>query len=309
MDVLNISLFGKFRVTHGENQLPGFEPVKVQELFAYLLLNRARPHPRENLAALLWGDVPTSQSKRYLSKALWQLQTALSLVTAANAPDTDDLLLVDAEWIQLNPTAGYWLDVSVFERAAQLVKDEPGWMLDGERVQRIHEAVQCYRGDLLDGWYQDWCLCERERLQFLYLILLDKLMRFCEAHGEYEAGREFGYRILSLDRAREQTHRQLMRLHYLAGDRTGALRQYQLCKRILKEELDVEPSRRTEDLYEEMRTEKSLPVTGFTNASDFSERMAPDSRMQTLIDRLQRLRVEMESLEQDLRFLARTDPL
>ena len=39
---------------------------------------------------------------------------------------------------------------------------------------RAHASV--YDGDLFDGCYQDWCLLERERLQNVYLVLLDKEM-------------------------------------------------------------------------------------------------------------------------------------
>jgi hypothetical protein len=45
-------------------------------------------------------------------------------------------------------------------------------------------------------------------------------------------------------------------LHYLAGDRTGALRQYEHCIAALKEELGVNPSRHTVALCEQMRLDE-----------------------------------------------------
>jgi two-component SAPR family response regulator len=93
--------------------------------------------------------------------------------------------------------------------------------------------VALYHGDLLEDWFQDWCLYERERLQNIYLAALDKLMDYCEASRDYDAGLAYGTRILRHDLARERTHRRLMRLYYLAGDRTSALRQYDRCVQIL----------------------------------------------------------------------------
>jgi hypothetical protein len=52
---------------------------------------------------------------------------------------------------------------------------------------------------------QDWCLGEGERLQSAYLIILDKLMGYCESHQEYEAGMAYGQRIMRYERAREST--------------------------------------------------------------------------------------------------------
>lgn len=252
MGDLQVSLFGKFRVGCEGQDLAGFEQAKVQELFCYLLLRRGRPLAREILASLLWGDYPTQQARRYLSKSLWQLQTSLARAHSA----CQNLLQADLEWLLLTPQAGMCLDVADFEQAYAQVRDLPGPNLTCEMYASLCQAVELYRGDLLEGWFQDWCLGERERLQHIYLVMLEKLMRYCAAHALYEAGQSYAYSILSIDRARERTHRDLIRLFYLAGDRTGALRQYHLCCAALQEELGVLPSQRTEDLYAQVRADR-----------------------------------------------------
>ncbi len=125
----------------------------------------------------------------------------------------------------------------------------------------LRDAVALYQADLLDGCYQDWCLYERQRLQHMYLTMLDKLMGYSEVHHEYEAGLSYGLQILRCDRAHESTHRKLMRLHYLAGNRTGALRQYEHCIDALNEELDAGPSECTLALYEQIRTDRPIDLT------------------------------------------------
>ena len=250
MKPLRISLFGKFHVEYDEDVLTGCEPCKVQELFCYLLLNRDRYHARETLASVLWGDhCTTAQSKKYLRKALWQLHAALN---ARPGLGDGDLLHADPDWIRLNSIRELWLDVAVFEEIYVSVREVQGRNLDDDSRRALAGAVQLYKGDLLEGWYQDWCLCERERYQQIYLMMLDKLMGYCETHHEYEMGLAYGERILRCDRARERTHQRIMRLYYLAGDRTAALHQYERCVAVLKEELDIRPARGTLRLYEEM---------------------------------------------------------
>jgi DNA-binding SARP family transcriptional activator len=256
-------LFGKFDVRCSEQSLIGLEARKVQELFCYLLLYRDRPHPREALADLLWGDTSTAQSKSYLRKALWQLHSALEVSGQAGQ---NEVLLVEPDWVQLNPAADIWLDAAVLEQAFALVKGVLGRELDDQAAQTLQSAVNLYRGDLLEGWYADWCLYERERLQHLYLALLDRLMDHCESHQCYEAGIIYGLNALRYDRAREHTHRRLMRLHNLAGDRTGALRQYERCIDALTEELGVKPTQRTVALYEQIRADQS-PASVLDQAS------------------------------------------
>lgn len=89
----------------------------------------------------------------------------------------------------------------------------------------------------------------------MYLAMLNKLMAFMESCQEYETALLFGQRILQCDRAHERTHWRMMRLHYMAGDRTAALRQYERCVTALWEELGVEPAKWTSALYEQIRSD------------------------------------------------------
>jgi DNA-binding SARP family transcriptional activator len=284
MSVLRIYLFGKFNMRHGEQVLAGFDAHKAQELFCYLLIYRDCPHPREALADLLWGGSSTTQSKKYLRKTLWQLQAALD---SQIGPCGGRVLLVEPDWIQLNPKADLWLDVAVFERAFTCLQGVPGRELDSQSAQTLQSAVDLYRGELLENWYQDWCLCERERLQNIYRAILDKLIGYCETRRNYETGLVCAAHILRCDRARERTHRQLMRLHYLAGDRTTALRQYERCVAILKEELGVTPTKRTVALYEQIRSDQldgSVRAPAQTTALD-----ATIATLPKILDRLNQL--------------------
>lgn len=253
MNVLHVSLFGKLHVQLDGQVLTGLNARKAQELLCYLLLYRDRPHPREALADLLWGGNSTARSKKYLRQALWQLQAALD---CQSEPTDGRLLIVEPDWLQLNTEADLWLDVAVFEQAFDPARRVPGRELDASRARTLHSAAQLYRGDLLEGWYHDWCLYERERLQNMYLAMLDKLMGYCEAHHDYEAGLAYGTCILRFDLARERTHRRLMRLYCLAGDRTAALRQYERCAAVLDEELGVRPAKRTLVLYQQIRADQ-----------------------------------------------------
>jgi DNA-binding SARP family transcriptional activator len=137
--------------------------------------------------------------------------------------------------------------------------------LNTSQFQRLAKAAELYSSGLLDGWYQDWCLLERERLHDAHLCVLDKLAGYCEITEQYELGMVYAGRILKQDRARESTHRQLMRLHYLAGDRSSALRQYERCAAALREELDVKVDQSTRILSERIRAGE--PIAASTRAS------------------------------------------
>lgn len=246
MQTLSLCLFGRLKIVCANQSLVQLEPRRAQELLCYLLLYRDRLHEREKLATLFWPESSAVQAKRYLRQTLWQLQSGL------NSEQTNTLLCVEHERIGVNAAGDYWLDVDVLEQAYSGTREQLGRTLGAAQAAQIEAAVALYQDDLLEGWYQDWCIYERERLQNLYLALLDKLADYHEHHRCYEAGVNCAMQILRYDRAREQTHYQLMRLYHLAGNRSAAMRQYETCVAALREELDVPPSARTVALYQQI---------------------------------------------------------
>jgi len=292
--MLSIRTFGKLSVQWDSKGLAGLHSGKFLELFCYLLLQRDRFHSREALATLFWADFTTAQSRKYLRQALWQLQ---AIFCDADSPN---LLQVTRDSVRLNLERGDWLDVAVFENAYLRVKCIPSNDLDEAQAQLLKDAVNLYCGDLLEGWYQDWCLFERERLQNIYLSVLEKLMCYCGKSGEYEAGIEYGERSLRLDRAHERSHQEMMRLYYLAGDRVGAIRQYKRCEAALWEELGVKPGPRTTLLLGQIRDDReNSPALGKTTEST-SESTSPEGVIPRLFARLLRLRSLLDDMQAQL---------
>ncbi len=289
MSGLRVTLLGKFIVSRENQPLGGIHARKVQELFCYLALFHDRPQPREALCELLWRDQPSACSRKYLRQTLWKLQSALASVDGGDTPD----LLTDTDWIQLNPSAHHELDIVDFEHDCNQIRDKRAHEITSEDFLVSQKAIALYKGDLFEGWYQDWCIYERERFQMMYITLLDKMVQYCELHQDYEAGLAYCSEILRHDRAYERTHRQMMRLYVMSGDRTSALRQYERCVSALQDELNVSPSERTSRLHDQIRqgTLKSLPPSQEMDI-DLKESNIP------LTDVLSRLEQFSETLNQ-----------
>ena len=241
---IRITLFGRFSVQLHSESVLDHAPHKVQELLAYLILNPGRPHPREALADLLWDECESPHAKKYLRQALWQLQAGL---LAAGRSRASRLIHQEPGWVELDLEGCAWVDTVQLEDAFLSIRGRSE--IEPSLVPSLVEAVQLYRGDLLDGWNFSWCSYERDRFREMYLALLDKVVTHHETKGEYEAGIAYSMLALQCDRARERTHRHMMRLQYMAGDRTGALRQYERCVSALREELEIAPSIETVELH------------------------------------------------------------
>jgi DNA-binding SARP family transcriptional activator len=128
-------------------------------------------------------------------------------------------------------------------------------------------------------------------------------MGYCEAFQEYEEGIQYGASILAIDSARERTHRRLMRLHYLAGDRTSALRQYQRCTHALQQDLGVKPAHSTHHVYEQIRADSLTDEflnhpTATPKPHNLSQTLFQLKQVQTLLDGLQsQLQYQIKSVQ------------
>ena len=261
--MLQLRLFGTGQASFCDRPLMGFPYQQSYLLLCYLLLNRDRPHNRERLAAVFWGEYSTNASRKYLRNVLWRLRHAFQSVGAS----ADEYVLVSDDSASFSTTSRYWLDVEVLESTIARYRDVSGQDLTPDQAAELEQAVALYAGDLLEGIYDDWCLHDRERLSLLHLNSLSKLMSFHEVNGAYERGLMYGQRILDRDETRDKVHRQMMRLYLLMGDRNAALEQYRRCEQILRETLGIIPVEETRRLYQNILHNQSEPKTP-SNVSD-----------------------------------------
>lgn len=232
MPALRLFLLGPLDVRHDGQQLPKPPTLKSQSLLAYLALHRQRPQPRERLADLFWGERPERRARRSLATALWHIRRCL--------PD-DSLLISDVQSAQFDPQANLWLDVEEFESLAA-----------GPDVRSLQSTVALYRGEFMEGFYDDWVLNERYRLETLLSEALARLMTGLELQGQHDDALAAALRLLQHDPLREDAHRSAMRAFCRLGQRNAALEQYRRCQEIVQQELGVEPMSETADLYREI---------------------------------------------------------
>ena len=211
------------------SDLPLPATLKAQSLLAYLVAHRDRPQGRDHLAEIFWGDRPEHNARRSLATALWQIRRCLP---------GDEFILADTANVQLNPHRVFWLDVAEFEKLAR-TRTAPA------HVSALQQAVALYCGEFLDGFYDDWVLSERYRLESLYCDALAGLMAAREALGEHEAVLAVALRLLEQDSLREDAHRAAMRAYCRLGQRQAALAQYGRCQEMLRAELGIEPMAET----------------------------------------------------------------
>jgi predicted ATPase/DNA-binding SARP family transcriptional activator len=237
---LKLQLLGGASVTLDGSALAGLRYAKSKALLCYLALS-GRPHSREALASLFWGESLDKDARHSLRTVLSKLHEALPLH-----------LIVGRDSVTFNRESSYSLDVEAF--LARLYKADAG---------ALGEAVGLYRGDLLEGFnvrdapaFEEWLAGERERLRQLALQALYNLAVYHGERENYDAGIDALTRLLGLEPWREDAHRQLMLMLTLSGQKDAALAQYRRCRQVLADELGLEPTAETTGLYERIQKDE-----------------------------------------------------
>jgi len=246
---LSLSLLGTFQITLDEVPVKDFKSNKVRALLAYLAVEADRPHLRDSLAGLLWPDWPDREALSNLRYALSDLRRAIGDRTAA-----PPFLLISRNSIQFNTASDYWLDTTKFIENVTSDKSQPDF------ADQLEEALSIYRGVFLEGFsvedshsFDEWALLTREQLARQAASALHALADNYEQRGDYERAQSYAWKQLGLEPWDETAHQTLMRNLALSGQRGAALAQYETCKELLAEELNVEPAEETTKLYEQIR--------------------------------------------------------
>jgi DNA-binding SARP family transcriptional activator len=236
---LSLRFLGTFQVTLEATPITSFVSDKARALLAYLAVDADRPHRRESLTSLFWPERPRSAAHNSLRQALFSVRRAIG-----DQDTSPPFLLVTRHTIQFNPTSDFWLDVTAFtERLA---------------ASKAHTHPQLETGLTLGDSlaFEEWALLKREWLHSQVLDALRYVTDYHEQQGNYQQARDCARQQIQLDPWREEAHQQLMRLLELCGQRQAALAQYETCRRILAQELGIEPSQGTTDLYHRIRASR-----------------------------------------------------
>jgi DNA-binding SARP family transcriptional activator len=193
-----------------------------QRLLALLAL-QGRPLERLWVAGTLWLDATEERAGASLRSALWRL------------PQPGGTAVVEASTTHLRLARDLAVDTLELVALAERLESPAG------RGEHQPEPTLLAR-DLLPDWYEDWVVLERERFRQLRLHALEALCARLTEAGRFGAAVQAGLAAVSGEPLRESAHRTLIQAHLAEGNPGEAVRQYRLYRRLLADELALEPS-------------------------------------------------------------------
>ena len=239
---------------------------KALALLVYLAVT-GEAQRRDSLATLFWPEADQSSARTALRRDLSELNRELGQAwldinreTVRLKPDVD-------------PLAGHgqacWLDIDQFHSLlAECTRHgHPPAAVCPACLPVLGEAAELYRGEFLAGFtlrdspqFDEWQFFQAETLRGEVASVLERLVHGHSTTGDEGRVRAIPYarRWVALDPLHEPAHCHLMQLYAGTNQHAAAMRQYAECARILDEELGVPPSAETVQLYQAIKSERTL---------------------------------------------------
>jgi DNA-binding SARP family transcriptional activator len=251
---LHIRTLGAFGIWRGDQEVRDrdWRSSKARQLFQLLLTERGRALPRDQVIDTLWPDMEPEAAANNLRVTINRLSKALEPDRPEGAPPA--YIVQHSETYALNTESDLDIDAVRFAAAAEEGRQAAQRGQRQTAIAALRSAVSIYAGQYLpDCLYDDWSAVERERLALLFsesaLVLAGLLLD----DGQHHEAIGLAWRVLEYDRAYEDAYRLLMRAHAALGERGAALRLYERCVSVLREELGVEPLPETTALASQIR--------------------------------------------------------
>lgn len=218
-------------------------------LFAYLVSERVRPIPREELAAILWSEETPPAWQTALSALVSRLRR---LIARPELRDRGVSISQSFGQYQLHLPPDTWVDT---EAATHAIDRAEGALrlADAKAAFGPATVAATIAGrPFLSGHDGPWASSQRGKLERLRVRALECLACVWIESGEPALAVEAAADALALDPFRESAHRLLMRAHTLGGNRAEAIRSYHRLRDLLVSELGADPSKETEAAYLEL---------------------------------------------------------
>jgi DNA-binding SARP family transcriptional activator len=235
---LRLQLLGRFACESSGSMIS--LPSGMQRLVAFIALRG--PSHRCEVAGSLWPDAPEPRALGNLRTSVWRVNALVQ-----------GLLEVHGNGLRMPASA--WIDTRVQEYSANCVlASHPA----AKEKENAAFDLLC-RPVLLPGWYDDWVIFERERLNQLRIHALEVAVRQLTERGQLHAALRLALEAVRAEPLRETANAVLMSVYLAEGNAADAIHHYLLFRDLLKRELDLEPSTRVTELLPGSHTQLRTP--------------------------------------------------
>lgn len=221
---------------------------RSRDILCYIASRRHRRASKDTIIDVFWGEADFGSVEKNFHPTISHIRKALN----SNQPLKQNFLLYRDGDYQLNPEFSYRIDTEEFDRlvaegdAARRAREQEAF------TRAYEEAVALYRGEFMQGSYDEWVEEQRSYYREQYLRLLEILAATAQKSEEWARSLTLAHQILREDPFREDVHCTIMRAHAAQGNRVAVREQFESLRKLLRKELGVEPAAETQRIYRQL---------------------------------------------------------
>lgn len=245
---LTIKMLGPveiFRDPHRPLAADAWTTRRGRDILCFIASRRHRRASKDTIIDTFWGDADFESVARNFHPTVSHIRKALN----SNQPLKQNFLLYRDSDYMLNSDFSYAIDIEEFDR---LVSEGEAARRAGRHedcVNSYEAAVELYRGEFMQGGYEEWVEEQRSYYREQYLHMLEVLVVAAQKADEWPRSIHLAQQILRDDPFREDIHCLMMRAHAAQGNRVAVKEQYETLRSLLHKELGVEPAAETQKNY------------------------------------------------------------
>lgn len=246
--VLEARLLGPLRLRVDGSPVASWAGQRGPSVLRFLLSRQGHACSRDELLAEFWPEVSPGSARNRLQVAVSGLRRTFQEVT--------NLQVIEYAHggYRISPELLVEVDVERFDQSLSAAQAAERSGATERALAAYRDATDLYGGDFAsDAPYEGWALLPRESLRMSYIDALDRMSRIQLRLNRLDDCIATGLRMLAVDPCREDAHRLLMSCYAQQGRTYQALRQYDLCCRMLRATLDMGPAAETAQLHRAIR--------------------------------------------------------
>jgi DNA-binding SARP family transcriptional activator len=221
---------------------------RARDILCFIISRRHHRASKDTIIDTFWGESDFEIVEKNFHPTVSHIRKALN----SNQPLKQNFLLYRDGDYQLNSEFSYRIDIEDFDRLLNDGENARRARKFDECVRAFEGALELYRGEFMQGSYEPWVDEQRTYYREQYLRLLEALAGVAETDADWPKVMQLAQLIIHTDQFREDIHCMVMRAQAALGNRGAVKDQFEGLKRILANELGVEPSAETRKLYQQL---------------------------------------------------------
>lgn len=221
---------------------------RARDILCFIASRRHRRASKDTIIDTFWGEADFDAVEKNFHPTVSHIRKALN----SNQPVKQNFLLYrDSDYL-LNQEFPYRIDTEEFDR---LVAEAETAKRAGDTARYLscfEDALALYRGDFMQGSYDEWVEEQRAYYREQHLRMLEVLALAAQKGEDWPRSLQLAQQILGDDQFREDVHCMIMRAHAALGNRAAVKDQYEHLRRVLRKELGVEPAAETQKIFKNL---------------------------------------------------------